>query len=107
MLNCNFGSQKWKNFNFKQYNLEALGNATTFGSLHPLLKMKEEMSNILVQMGFNEMPTNQYVENSFWNFDALFVQQNHPARDEQDTFFIKGSSFLIEIETNLFFLKMV
>lgn len=34
------------------------------------------------------MPTNNYVENSFWNFDALFVPQQHPARDQQDTFFV-------------------
>lgn len=34
------------------------------------------------------MPTNNFVENSFWNFDALFVPQKHPARDAQDTFFI-------------------
>lgn len=39
-------------------------------------------------MGFNEMKTNQYVEASFWNFDALFQPQQHPARDAHDTFFL-------------------
>ncbi len=34
------------------------------------------------------MPTNNYVENSFWNFDALFQPQQHPARDAHDTFFM-------------------
>lgn len=34
------------------------------------------------------MPTNQYVESSFWNFDALFQPQQHPARDAHDTFFL-------------------
>ena len=34
------------------------------------------------------MPTNNYVESSFWNFDALFTPQKHPARDSQDTFFL-------------------
>lgn len=34
------------------------------------------------------MRTNNYVENSFWNFDSLFVPQQHPARDQQDTFFV-------------------
>jgi len=34
------------------------------------------------------MKTNQYVENSFWNFDALFQPQQHPARDAHDTFFL-------------------
>lgn len=36
------------------------------------------------------MPTNNYVESSFWNFDALFQPQQHPARDAHDTFFIAG-----------------
>jgi phenylalanyl-tRNA synthetase alpha chain len=31
-------------------------------------------------MGFSEMTTNKYVESSFWNFDALFQPQQHPAR---------------------------
>lgn len=34
------------------------------------------------------MPTNNYIESSFWNFDALFQPQQHPARDAHDTFFI-------------------
>ncbi|CAI2317788.1 unnamed protein product [Caenorhabditis sp. 36 PRJEB53466] len=39
-------------------------------------------------MGFSEMATNRYVESSFWNFDALFQPQQHPARDAHDTFFV-------------------
>ena len=39
-------------------------------------------------MGFEEMPSNAYVESSFWNFDALFQPQQHPARDAHDTFFL-------------------
>lgn len=42
-----------------------------------------------VLLGFVEMPTARYVDSGFWNFDALFVPQQHPARDMQDTFFIK------------------
>lgn len=34
------------------------------------------------------MPTSQFVESGFWNFDTLFVPQQHPARDLQDTFYI-------------------
>lgn len=34
------------------------------------------------------MPTNNYIESSFWNFDSLFQPQQHPARDAHDTFFI-------------------
>src|SRR3954452_9316824 len=39
-------------------------------------------------ISFEEMPTNRFVESSFWNFDALFQPQQHPARDSHDTFFI-------------------
>ena len=38
------------------------------------------------------MPTNNFIESSFWNFDALFQPQQHPARDAHDTFFLKGNS---------------
>jgi phenylalanyl-tRNA synthetase alpha chain len=37
------------------------------------------------------MPTNRFVESSFWNFDSLFQPQSHPSRDMHDTFFLKGS----------------
>ena len=47
----------------------------------------------MFELGFEEMPTNNYVEASFWNFDALFVPQQHPARDIQDTFFLKDPEF--------------
>ena len=50
--------------------------------------VRAEFRKILLEMGFCEMPTNQFVESSFWNFDALFQPQSHPARDAQDTFFI-------------------
>jgi len=53
------------------------------------MKMREEMRKILLKMGFEEMPTNRYVESSFWNFDSLFQPQQHPARDAHDTFFLK------------------
>jgi phenylalanyl-tRNA synthetase alpha chain len=42
-----------------------------------------------LELGFKEM-TGDLVQPSFWNFDALFTAQDHPARDMQDTFFIKN-----------------
>ena len=83
-------SALWKQVNFKQYNLNALGTEIGAGSLHPLLKVKAEIRKILMNMGFEEMPTNKYVESSFWNFDSLFQPQQHPARDAHDTFFIES-----------------
>jgi phenylalanyl-tRNA synthetase alpha chain len=66
-----------------------LGAPLEQGHLHPLMKVREEFRKIFFEMGFTEMPTNQFVESSFWNFDALFQPQQHPARDMHDTFFLK------------------
>jgi len=74
--------------NIQTLNLDALGAPPTRGHLHPLMKVRTEFRQIFLEMGFTEMATNNYVESSFWCFDALFVPQQHPARDEQDTFFI-------------------
>lgn len=74
------------------YNFCALGKEPESGYLHPLLMVRAEFRKILLEMGFSEMPTNQFVESSFWNFDALFQPQSHPARDAQDTFFISDPS---------------
>lgn len=78
----------WKDLNFKPYNFDALGAPPERGHLHPLMKVRSEFRQIFLEMGFIEMPTNMYVESSFWNFDALFQPQQHPARDAQDTFFV-------------------
>ena len=45
---------------------------------------------IVFSRRFTEMPTNNFVESSFWNFDSLFQPQQHPARDAHDTFFMAG-----------------
>ncbi|KIY74132.1 hypothetical protein CYLTODRAFT_364504 [Cylindrobasidium torrendii FP15055 ss-10] len=81
-------SGKWKSSKFKKYNFEAEGIPTSGGALHMLLKVREEIRSIFLEMGFAEMPTQSYVESGFWCFDALFVPQQHPARDLQDTFYL-------------------
>ncbi|KAF4122446.1 phenylalanyl-tRNA synthetase alpha chain [Geosmithia morbida] len=81
-------SGAWKTASFKPYNFKALGSDQNAGTLHPLNKVRHEFRQIFFEMGFEEMPTNKFVETGFWNFDALFVPQQHPARDLQDTFYI-------------------
>jgi len=51
------------------------------------------------------MPTDRYVESSFWNFDSLFQPQSHPARDMHDTFFLKEPKECKEIPAD--YLKKV
>ncbi|KAF2006329.1 hypothetical protein P154DRAFT_570390 [Amniculicola lignicola CBS 123094] len=81
-------SGSWESANFKPYNFNALGASQGAGALHPLNKVRQEFRNIFFSQGFVEMPTGHFVDSGFWNFDALFVPQQHPARDMQDTFFI-------------------
>lgn len=78
----------WKTLNFRPYNMNARGLLPPSGHLHPLMKVRSEFRHIFLEMGFSEMPTNRYIESSFWNFDALFQPQQHPARDSHDTFFL-------------------
>jgi phenylalanyl-tRNA synthetase alpha subunit len=79
----------WRDFAFKPVNLEAMGKEANAGQLHPLMKVRTQFRQIFIEMGFSEMQTNRYVESAFWNFDALFQPQQHPARDMHDTFFVK------------------
>ena len=79
-----------KESKFKKPNIKAAGQMIQGGHLHPLLKVRAQFRQILSEMGFNEMPTNRFVESSFWNFDTLFQPQAHPARDAHDTFFLKN-----------------
>ncbi|TEB35597.1 phenylalanine-tRNA ligase [Coprinellus micaceus] len=85
-------SGSWKTSTYKKYNFDAEGVPTSGGALHPLLKVREEIRNIFLEMGFAEMPTQSFVESGFWCFDALFVPQQHPARDLQDTFYLSDPS---------------
>ncbi len=59
------------------------------GRKHPLQDIVDEVREIFVGLGFEEID-GPIVQNSFWNFDALFTPQDHPARDMQDTFYISG-----------------
>ncbi len=60
------------------------------GSLHPLTQTLDEMKNIFYRLGFT-IADGPEVEDDFHNFTALNFPPNHPARDEQDTFFVRKS----------------
>ena len=65
-------SGEWAKRTFKDYNYDAEGIRPEHGFLRPLLKLRTAYRQIFLEMGFEEMPTNNFVESSFWNFDALF-----------------------------------
>ena len=56
--------------------------------IHPLKDTINEIRETFVHLGFSEILGN-LSQSSFWNFDALFTPQDHPARELQDTFYLK------------------
>lgn len=62
---------------------------TKIGNKHPMTKVIDEIKNIFIGMGY-EVAEGPEVETAYYNFEALNIPKNHPARDEQDTFYING-----------------
>ena len=56
---------------------------------HPLKDTIDEIREIFVKLGFSEIE-GSLTQSSFWNFDALFTPQDHPARELQDTFYLEN-----------------
>ncbi len=80
-------SGAWKDFPLRRYDVGKLPKRAYPGKVHPYQRIIDEMRRILFDMGFEEM-AGGIVQSSFWNFDALFQPQDHPAREMQDTFFL-------------------
>lgn len=64
------------------------------GSIHPLTALRFEVIDIFSSMGFDVLEGPE-LESDFYNFEALNIPPEHPARDMQDTFFIKGQGNLV------------
>ena len=78
----------WKNVTFKPYDIQNDVDFLHSGKIHPFQRLLNQVRSIFYGMGFTETAS-PHVESSFWNFDALFQPQDHPARDMQDTFYVK------------------
>lgn len=61
------------------------------GHLHILTQVQREIEDIFISMGF-DIASGPEIETEFYNFDALNIPDHHPARDMQDTFWIKSVS---------------
>ena len=84
-------SKDWKSLNLRRYSVDKLPKRIIPGKIHPYQRLINEMRSVLLEMGFTEM-YGGVVQSSFWNFDALFQPQDHPAREMQDTFFLDGTT---------------
>ncbi len=81
----------WKERGFKPFDVKAPAPAARVAKKQPYRRFLDMTRRKLVSMGFMEM-TGPLVELAFWNFDALFQAQNHPAREIHDTFRIRNPS---------------
>lgn len=71
-----------------EIDITAPGNKDKKGKRHIISKSIKEIENIFSRLGFENV-IGPEVESEFFNFDSVNVPKNHPARDMQDTFFIK------------------
>lgn len=69
------------------------GSALPMGHQHPLTRVQREMEDIFIGMGF-QIAEGPEVEYDYYNFQALNIPENHPARDTQDTFYITDNILL-------------
>jgi len=79
-------SRAWERRPLRSYNLDTLKPVHAV-KLHPYQRILDEMREIFLEMGFTEIQ-GDIIQTGFWNFDALFQPQDHPARDMQDTLYI-------------------
>jgi len=77
----------WKGKKFRRYDVTSPVPKIYGGKRHFVAQATDYGRRVWSEMGFEEM-TGDLLQNSFWNFDALFTAQDHPVREMQDTFFI-------------------
>lgn len=78
----------WRQKRFRKYTISLRAPRMAAGKRHPYREFLDLVKAKLVSMGFQEM-RGSLVETEFWNMDALFMPQFHPARDIHDVYFVK------------------
>jgi phenylalanyl-tRNA synthetase alpha chain len=81
-------SKVWKGRKFRRYDVSINVPKIYSGRRHFVNQAVEYIRKIWLELGFQEMQ-GTIVQSAFWDLDALFVPQDHPARTEQDTFYLK------------------
>ncbi|MHC1596791.1 MAG: phenylalanine--tRNA ligase subunit alpha, partial [Methermicoccaceae archaeon] len=88
-------SRQWEKRPLRRYDVHAYAKPAPLGKRHPYTRILESMRSIMLFMGFTEI-RGELIQSSFWNFDALFQPQDHPAREMQDTFYLESEEELPE-----------
>ncbi len=80
-------SDDWKEAEFRPYDVSLEASMPRSGRSHPMQALIERIRSIFLEMGFSEL-VDDYVQTAGWNMDSLFIPQDHPAREMQDTFYL-------------------
>jgi len=78
---------QWRKTKLRKFDVTAPGPVFYPGKIHPMQQIIQRVREIFLEMGFTEI-RGPIVETAFWNFDALFQPQDHPAREMMDTFYL-------------------
>ena len=84
-------SGAWRGRGLRPIDVEAKAPHFYPGRRHPVRDFIKEVREVYISMGFTELQ-GESIHPAFWNFDALFIPQDHPGREMQDTFYIEGMS---------------
>ena len=82
---------KWREVKIRPYDVTLPAAEVQPAKEHPFARMLTRVRRVFLEMGFSQIKS-PLVESSFWDFDALFQPQDHPARDMQDTFYVSRPS---------------
>ena len=82
----------WEKASFRRYDVLAQVSKIWPGKSHPYLSFLNEIRQELIALGFEEL-TGPVVEFAFWNCDALFMPQDHPARGIHDLYYVKEPKY--------------
>lgn len=85
--------EKNEKLNSEVIDISMPGRKNLIGKKHPLELTLDHMKEIFISMGFS-VEEGPEVEKDYYNFEALNIPKNHPARSEQDTFYINDSLVL-------------
>jgi phenylalanyl-tRNA synthetase alpha chain len=80
-------SGAWREVTLRPYDVTLAADVRFPAKTHPMRRIMEQARRSFLELGFEEV-ISPMVESAFWNFDALFQPQDHPARDMQDTFYL-------------------
>lgn len=86
------GSKSFKKSN-ENFDTTLPGRKELTGTLHPITQVMEEITSIFFGLGF-QVEEGPEIETDYYNFEALNIPKDHPARDMQDTFYIEDETVL-------------